>query len=123
MLELLEYSFFRNALAGVLLLSIGAGILSTYIVTRRMVSIAGGITHACFGGLDWVTSSGSRRCSWRRFCGGVGAGSAGTVVARTGPRGLRHSRDMGVRHGRRRVFVFMTPGAVPELNSFFLAIF
>ncbi len=44
MLELLEYSFFRNALAGVLLLSIGAGILSTYIVTRRMVSIAGGIT-------------------------------------------------------------------------------
>ncbi len=67
MLELLEYSFFRNALAGVLLLSIGAGILGTYIVTRRMVSIAGGITHACFGGLDWVTSSGSRRCSWRRF--------------------------------------------------------
>lgn len=51
MLELLEYSFFRNALAGVLLLSIGAGILGTYIVTRRMVSIAGGITHACFGGL------------------------------------------------------------------------
>ena len=34
MLELLEYSFFRNALAGVLLLSIGAGILGTYIVTQ-----------------------------------------------------------------------------------------
>ena len=51
MLELLDYAFFRNALAGVLILSIGAGILGSYIVTRRLVSISGGITHACFGGL------------------------------------------------------------------------
>ena len=51
MLELLDYAFFRNALLGIAILSIAGGILGSYIVTRRLVSISGGITHACFGGL------------------------------------------------------------------------
>ncbi|MDE5806077.1 MAG: metal ABC transporter permease, partial [Paramuribaculum sp.] len=49
--ELLTYSFFRNAMIGVLIISIAAAIIGTYIVTRRLVSISGGVTHACFGGL------------------------------------------------------------------------
>ncbi len=119
MLELLEYSFFRNALAGVLLLSIGAGILGTYIVTRRMVSIAGGITHACFGGLGLgyflgfspllmasvfavASALGVQGLSWR---GRVREDSAIAVIWALG-------MAVGV------FFVFMTPGAVPELNSF-----
>jgi len=39
------------ALAASLLGSITAGIIGTYVVTRRMVFITGGITHASFGGL------------------------------------------------------------------------
>jgi len=49
--ELLEYAFFRNALLGSLFASIACGIIGTYIVSRRLVFISGGITHASFGGL------------------------------------------------------------------------
>ena len=51
MLEIVQYTFFRNALWAVLLIGIAGGIIGTYIVTRRMVFITGGITHASFGGL------------------------------------------------------------------------
>lgn len=50
-IELLDYEFFRNALTGSLLASIAAGIIGTYVVSRRLVFISGGITHASFGGL------------------------------------------------------------------------
>ena len=51
MLELLEFTFFRHALLGSLFASIACGIIGTYIVTRRLVFISGGITHASFGGI------------------------------------------------------------------------
>ncbi len=51
MLELLQYPFFQNALAGSLLASILCAIVGTYIVSRRLVFISGGITHASFGGI------------------------------------------------------------------------
>lgn len=50
-LELLNYAFFRNALWGSLFASIACGIIGTYVVSRRLVFISGGITHASFGGL------------------------------------------------------------------------
>ena len=49
--ELLQYAFFRNALVGSLFASIACGIIGTYVVSRRLVFISGGITHASFGGL------------------------------------------------------------------------
>lgn len=119
MLELLDYTFFRNALLGVLILSVGAGLLGSYIVTRRLVSISGGITHACFGGLGlgyfmgWppvamamvfaiASAMGVQWLSARR---NVREDSAIAVVWAAG-------MAIGV------TFVFLTPGAVPELNSF-----
>lgn len=48
---ILEYQFFQNALCGSLLACIACGIIGTYIVTRRLVFISGGITHAGFGGI------------------------------------------------------------------------
>ena len=50
-LDFFNYDFIRFALAASLLGSITAGIIGTYVVTRRMVFITGGITHASFGGL------------------------------------------------------------------------
>lgn len=50
-MEILEYAFFRHALLGSLLASVLCGIIGTYIVTRRLVFISGGITHASFGGV------------------------------------------------------------------------
>lgn len=51
MLELLQYTFFQNALIGSVLASVVCGLVGTYIVTRRLVFISGGITHASFGGV------------------------------------------------------------------------
>ena len=50
-MDLLQYAFFRNALIGSLFISISCGIAGSYIVSRRLVFISGGITHASFGGL------------------------------------------------------------------------
>ncbi len=50
-MNILEYTFFQNALIGSLLASILCGFIGTYIVTRRLVFISGGITHASFGGI------------------------------------------------------------------------
>ena len=51
MLDILRYTFFQNALLAVLLVGVAGAIIGTYIVTRRLVFITGGITHASFGGL------------------------------------------------------------------------
>ncbi|RXE55975.1 hypothetical protein ABH15_07170 [Methanoculleus taiwanensis] len=51
MLEVLEFAFFQNALLAGMLASIACGIIGTYVVVKRMVFIAGGISHASFGGI------------------------------------------------------------------------
>ena len=50
-MEIFGYVFFQHALIGATLASILCGIIGTYIVTRRLVFISGGITHASFGGI------------------------------------------------------------------------
>lgn len=50
-MEIFGYAFFQNALLGCLLASILCAFVGTYIVTRRLVFISGGITHASFGGI------------------------------------------------------------------------
>ena len=51
MLEVLGFEFFRNALLAGVFASIACGIIGTYVVVRRMVSVSGGISHAAFGGV------------------------------------------------------------------------
>ena len=51
MFELLEYTFFQNALLCTILIGVSCGLIGTYIVAKRMVFISGGLTHASFGGL------------------------------------------------------------------------
>ena len=92
MLEYLQYGFFQRALVAVVLLSISAGIIGTYIISRRLVAICGGITHACFGGL------------------GLGYFLGVSPILMAGAFAL--SVALGV------LFVFLTPGYVPELNAF-----
>jgi len=49
--ELLEYDFIIRALLAAVLTSISCGIVGTYIVSRRIVFISGGLSHASFGGI------------------------------------------------------------------------
>ncbi len=50
-MNIFEYQFFQNALIGSLFACIACGIIGVYVVTRRLVFISGGITHASFGGV------------------------------------------------------------------------
>lgn len=49
--SLLSYSFLQSALIAAVLSGVACGIVGTYIVSRRMVFLSGGITHASFGGI------------------------------------------------------------------------
>lgn len=51
MMDIVQYSFFINAFVAILLIAVVSGIVGTYIVSRRMLFITGGITHSSFGGL------------------------------------------------------------------------
>lgn len=51
MLELFQYRFFINALLAAVFAAVTCGVIGTYIVTRRIVFIGGGISHASFGGV------------------------------------------------------------------------
>ncbi|MCM1520558.1 MAG: metal ABC transporter permease [Lachnoclostridium sp.] len=119
MLHLLEYDFFRNALIGLILIAISSAIIGTYVVTRRMVAISGGITHASFGGLGLgyfmginpvvtailFAAASAIGVEWMAHDRRIREDSAIAVVWALG-------MALGV------LFVFLTPGYVPELNSF-----
>jgi zinc transport system permease protein len=51
MLDALQYGFMQNALIAGLLASVACGVVGTYIVTKRIVFISGGIAHTSFGGI------------------------------------------------------------------------
>lgn len=117
--DIFQYLFFRNALIGIAIISIASAIIGTYIVTRRLVAISGGVTHACFGGLGLGYFLGINPI----ISAGVFAIAASLAVERMSSKG--HVREdsaiavvwaLGMAIGI--LFVFLTPGYVPELNSF-----
>lgn len=50
-LEALQFSFIRQALAAGILVSVACGIVGTFVVIKRIVFISGGIAHAAYGGI------------------------------------------------------------------------
>ncbi len=113
------YQFFINALLGVILISVAAAMVGTYIVTRRMVAISGGITHACFGGLGLGCYLG---WSPMALAGVFAVGSALGVEWLSTRHRVREDSAIAVVWAVGMavgvIFVFLTPGFVPELNSF-----
>lgn len=57
--DLIRYGYLTNATLAALLSGIACGLVGTYIVCRRLVFLAGGITHASFGGLGLALYFGS----------------------------------------------------------------
>ncbi len=116
--DLFEYSFFRNALAGVALISVACAVIGVYVVTRRMVFIAGGITHTCFGGLGlgyFMGWSPIATAAAFAVAGGLGVDAMARWRVRQDS-AIAVVWALGMALGI--LFVFLTPGYVPELNSF-----
>lgn len=111
-------TFMLNAMIGVILISIASAMIGTYIVTRRMVFISGGITHACFGGLGlgyYIGWSPMAMASLFAIGGALGVDR----LSRSGARrdsAIAVIWALGMALGI--LFIFMSEGYVPELNTF-----
>lgn len=118
-MELLKYTFFQHALLGSLLASIACGIIGTYIVTRRLVFISGGITHASFGGIGIGLFAGISP---------ILSAAVFSVLSAFGIEWLSKRSDMredsaiavfwtlGMAIGI--IFTFLSPGFAPDLSAF-----
>jgi zinc transport system permease protein len=51
MFGILEFEFFRNAVIAGMISSVVCGIIGSYVVVKRLVSMSGGLAHAAFGGI------------------------------------------------------------------------
>jgi zinc transport system permease protein len=119
LMSLLAMDFFRNALLASLLASITCGIIGTYIVSRRIVFISGGITHASFGGIGMGYYMG-----FDPIFGAVlfGIFSALGIEFFTRKADLREDSAiamlwaLGMALGI--IFIFLTPGYAPNLMSY-----
>lgn len=116
---MLSYGFFINALIGVVLLSVASAIIGTYIVSRRLVSISGGVTHACFGGLGlgyWLGVSPVATAALFAIASSLGVQWMSERHRVREDSAIAVIWALGMAIGT--LFIFLTPGYVPELNAF-----
>ncbi len=118
-IELLQYNFVVNALLAAVFASITCGIIGTYIVTRRMVFLSGGITHASFGGIGIGYFLGFNpifsAAVFSVFSAiGIEFLSKQTEVREDSAIGILWSFGMAIGI----IFITLTPGYVPNLMTY-----
>jgi zinc transport system permease protein len=117
--SIFQYEFIIKGLLGAVFASITAGLTGTYIVSRKMVFLSGGITHASFGGIGIGYFAGINPV--------IGAAIFGILSAL----GVEY---LSVRHKIREdsaigilwafgmaigiIFIYLTPGYSPNLMSY-----
>lgn len=118
-MEILTYSFFQHALLGALFASILCGVVGTYVVTRRLVIVGGGVAHASLGGVGMGAFFG-----FSPLLGATGF----ALLTGLGIHYLGRNRDvredaivamlwtLGMSVGL--IFAFLTPGFVTDLPSY-----
>lgn len=118
-MEILQYDFFRNAVAGAFLASILCGIVGTYIVTRRLVFISGGITHASFGGIGIGVLAGINPVLPAMLSAILSACGVQFMSRRGGVRedsAIAVFWTLGMSVGI--ICCFLSPGFMPDLSSY-----
>lgn len=117
--EIFSYRFLGNAALAAVLSGIACGIVGTYIVSRRLVFLSGGITHASFGGIGIAYYLGASpllgalifaACS----AAGIETFSRKGKISEDAATGVLWSLGMSVGI----IFIFLTPGYAPNLMSF-----
>lgn len=118
-MDLLQYAFFQNALLGSLLTAIACGIVGTYIVSRRLVFISGGITHASFGGLGLGFYLGTNPILMAMVFSVLSAFGVEWVSKTQNVRedsAIAGIWSLGMALGV--IFIFLTPGYAPNLSAY-----
>lgn len=118
-MDVLHYAFFQNALIGSLLTAIACGIVGTYIVSRRLVFISGGITHASFGGLGLGFYLGMNPILMAMIFSIFSAFGVEWVSRTQNVRedsAIAGVWSLGMALGV--IFIFLTPGYAPNLSAY-----
>jgi len=117
--EILQYKFLANAALACLLSGVACGIVGTYVVSRRLVFLSGGITHASFGGIGIAYYFGANPV-WGAMVFavlsslGIEMFSSGGRIREDSAIGLLWSLGMAIGI----IFIYLTPGYAPNLMSF-----
>jgi len=117
--NIFQYEFVIKGLLGALFASITAGLAGTYIVSRRMVFLSGGITHASFGGIGIGYFAGINPVIGAAVFGilsalGVEYLSVRQKIREDSAIGILWAFGMAIGI----IFIYLTPGYSPNLMSY-----
>jgi zinc transport system permease protein len=117
--NIFQYDFVVKSLLGAIFASITAGLAGTYIVSRRMVFLSGGITHASFGGIGIGYFAGINPVLGAAIFGIL---SALGVEYLSGRQKIREDSAIGILWAFGMaigiIFIYLTPGYSPNLMSY-----
>lgn len=117
--ELFQYQFFINALLASVLTAISCGIIGSYVVTKRIVFVSGGITHASFGGIGLAYYLGLNPISGAfvfALLTGLGIESFTKKGSIRNDSVIAMLWSLGMAIGI--IFIYLTPGYAPNLMSY-----
>lgn len=117
--NIFQYDFVIKGLLGAVFASITAGLAGTYIVSRRMVFLSGGITHASFGGIGIGYFIGINPVIGAAVFGilsalGVEYLSVRQKIREDSAIGILWAFGMAIGI----IFIYLTPGYSPNLMSY-----
>ena len=118
-MDALDFPFFQRALVAGLLASVAGGVIGTFVMVRRMVSVAGGLSHAAFGGVGLGYFLGFSPMSGALGFGllsGLGVGLAYRRLGSALDTLIAMVWAVGMALGM--LFIALTPGYAPELTSY-----
>jgi zinc transport system permease protein len=117
--NIFQYDFIIKGLLGAIFASITAGIAGTYVVSKRMVFLSGGITHASFGGIGIGYFLGINPVIGAAVFGifsalGVEYLSVNQKIREDSAIGILWAFGMAIGI----IFIYLTPGYTPNLMSY-----
>jgi len=114
-----EYEFIVKGLLGAIFASITAGLAGTYIVSKRLVFLSGGIAHASFGGIGIGYFAGINPVAGAAVFSILSALGVEYLSVR---QKIREDSAIGIlwAFGMATgiIFIYMTPGYTPDLMSY-----
>lgn len=117
--SIFQYDFILKGLLGAIFASITAGLAGTYVVSKRMVFLSGGITHASFGGIGIGYFLGINPVIGAAVFGilsalGVEYLSVKQRIREDSAIGILWAFGMAIGI----IFIYLTPGYTPNLMSY-----
>jgi zinc transport system permease protein len=117
--NIFQYEFVIKGLLGAVFASITAGLAGTYVVSKRMVFLSGGITHASFGGIGIGYFIGINPVIGAAVFGilsalGVEYLSVKQKIREDSAIGILWAFGMAIGI----IFIYLTPGYTPNLMSY-----